>query len=73
MSLTRRDALRRAAMASTFLPIAGRYRVWAHPAERNLLTRPLGRTGREVTTFGLAGGNKVMCGTCPATRASRSW
>jgi aryl-alcohol dehydrogenase-like predicted oxidoreductase len=62
-TFSRRDALRwagGAAMASTFLPITGRYRVWAHPAERNLLTRPLGRTGREVTTFGLAGGNKVM-------------
>jgi aryl-alcohol dehydrogenase-like predicted oxidoreductase len=61
---SRRDAIRWAghlSMASTFLPIAGRYRVWSHPAEANkLLTRPLGRTGREVTTFGLAGGNKVM-------------
>lgn len=47
-------------MATTFLPIAGRWRAWAHPAEKTLLTRPLGRTGREVTTFGLAGGNKVM-------------
>ncbi|MGH9661764.1 MAG: aldo/keto reductase [Bryobacteraceae bacterium] len=62
-TFTRRDAVRwagGAAMASTFLPIAGRHRVWAHPAEKPLLTRPLGRTGREVTTFGLAGGNKVM-------------
>jgi aryl-alcohol dehydrogenase-like predicted oxidoreductase len=47
-------------MATTFLPVAGRYRVWAHPVEKNLLTRPLGKTGRHVTTFGLAGGNKVM-------------
>ena len=47
-------------MATTFLPGGGRYRAWAHPAEKKLLTRELGRTGREVTTFGLAGGNKVM-------------
>jgi len=62
-SYTRRQALRwagSAAMATTFLPMAGRYRVWSHPAEKKLATRPLGRTGREVTTFGLAGGNKVM-------------
>ncbi|MCC6366372.1 MAG: aldo/keto reductase [Bryobacterales bacterium] len=63
-NLTRRDTLnllRPAAMASTFLPIAGQYRVWSHPVDPNrLVTRPLGRTGREVTTFGLAGGNKVM-------------
>ena len=62
-TFTRRDALRwakGAAMATTFLPVAGRYRAWAHPAGKHLLTRPLGRTGREVTTFGLAGGNKVM-------------
>ena len=48
------------AMATTFLPLAGRFAVWAHPAEKKWLTRPLGRTGREVTSFGLAGGNKVM-------------
>ncbi|MFN3323013.1 MAG: hypothetical protein ACK5AZ_05925 [Bryobacteraceae bacterium] len=62
-SYSRREALRLAGgltMATTFLPIAGRYRTWSHPAANNLLTRPLGRTGREVTTFGLAGGNKVM-------------
>lgn len=47
-------------MASTFLPIAGQFRVWSHPAAQTLQTRVLGRTGREVTTFGLAGGNKVM-------------
>lgn len=47
-------------MASTFLPIAGRWRVWSHPISQTLETRVLGRTGREVTTFGLAGGNKVM-------------
>jgi aryl-alcohol dehydrogenase-like predicted oxidoreductase len=62
-SFTRRDALRwagAAAMATTFLPMGGRYRVWSHPAGQKLQTRVLGRTGREVTTFGLAGGNKVM-------------
>jgi aryl-alcohol dehydrogenase-like predicted oxidoreductase len=47
-------------MATTFLPMTGRFRAWAHPAEKKLATRVLGRTGREVTTFGLAGGNKVM-------------
>jgi aryl-alcohol dehydrogenase-like predicted oxidoreductase len=60
---SRRAALRLAggtAMATTFLPLGGRYRAWSHPAGKPLLTRPLGRTGREVTTFGLAGGNKVM-------------
>ena len=57
---TRRTALR-TAMASTFLPLSGRWRVWSHPAAASMLaTRMLGRTGREVTTFGLAGGNKVM-------------
>jgi aryl-alcohol dehydrogenase-like predicted oxidoreductase len=62
-TFSRRDALRWAgstAMATTFLPGGGRHRAWAHPAEKKLLTRVLGRTGREVTTFGLAGGNKVM-------------
>ena len=48
------------AMAVTFLPMSGRHALWAHPAEGRWRTRPLGRTGREVTTFGLAGGNKVM-------------
>jgi aryl-alcohol dehydrogenase-like predicted oxidoreductase len=60
---SRRQVLRwasSAAMATTFLPVASKYRVWSHPGEKQLLTRPLGRTGREVTTFGLAGGNKVM-------------
>jgi aryl-alcohol dehydrogenase-like predicted oxidoreductase len=63
MSFIRRDALRwagHATMASTFLPLSGRHRVWSHPSDNKLLTRPFGRTGREVTTFGLAGGNKVM-------------
>ena len=62
-SCSRRQVLRWAgstAMATTFLPVAGKYRVWSHPSANRLLTRPLGRTGREVTTFGLAGGNKVM-------------
>lgn len=56
---TRRTALR-VAMATSFLPMTGRWRVWSHPVGEKLATRPLGRTGREVTTFGLAGGNKVM-------------
>ena len=47
-------------MATTFLPMVGRFRTWAHPVAQKLATRPLGHTGREVTTFGLAGGNKVM-------------
>ncbi len=63
-AFSRRDAFRWAgnlAMASTFLPIGSKYRVWAHPVDSHkLATRPLGSTGREVTTFGLAGGNKVM-------------
>jgi len=62
-SLSRRTAMRMLAgpaMATTFLPMSGRWAAWAHPADQKLLTRPLGRTGREVTTFGLAGGNKVM-------------
>ncbi len=60
---SRRDAMRwagGAAMATTFLPVAGKYGAWAHPVEKPLATRLLGRTGREVTTFGLAGGNKVQ-------------
>jgi aryl-alcohol dehydrogenase-like predicted oxidoreductase len=40
--------------------MAGRFQTWAHPVTQKLATRPLGHTGREVTTFGLAGGNKVM-------------
>ncbi|HUS07364.1 MAG TPA: aldo/keto reductase [Bryobacteraceae bacterium] len=63
MSYSRREAMRfttGAAMATTFLPVSGKFAAWAHPAESKLATRPLGRTGREVTTFGLAGGNKVM-------------
>ncbi|MEZ5361271.1 MAG: aldo/keto reductase [Bryobacterales bacterium] len=60
---TRRQAVRwasAATMATTFLPLTGKYGAWAHPADKKLATRMLGRTGREVTTFGLAGGNKVM-------------
>jgi aryl-alcohol dehydrogenase-like predicted oxidoreductase len=60
--MNRRDTLRLmkpAAMATTFLPMTGPFQVWSHPASQ-LQTRPLGKTGREVTTFGLAGGNKVM-------------
>jgi aryl-alcohol dehydrogenase-like predicted oxidoreductase len=48
------------AMARTFLPLAGRHAAYAHPVSNHLQTRVLGSTGREVTTFGLAGGNKVM-------------
>lgn len=62
-TFSRRDALHWAGntlMATTFLPMSGRYRLWSHPAEDKLLRRPLGRTGRQVTNFGLAGGNKVM-------------
>lgn len=62
-SFSRRQALRWAgstAMATTFLPFSGQNAAWSHPAEQKLATRLLGRTGREVTTFGLAGGNKVM-------------
>lgn len=56
-TFTRREI----AMATTFLPMAGQYRLWSHPVDSSkLVTRKLGRTGREVTTFGLAGGNKVM-------------
>lgn len=70
---TRRDALRwagTAAMATTFLPMTGRHRLWSHPAGTKLQMRTLGRTGREVATFGLAGGNKVMWET-PDNEAER--
>ncbi len=60
LHVSRREVLRAAAMATTFLPVAGRYRAWSHQVSQNLAVRPFGRTGREVTTFGLAGGNKVM-------------
>lgn len=63
-TFSRRDAMRwagSAAIARTFLPLSGPHAVWAHPVDSSkLMTRPLGRTGRQVTTFGLAGGNKVM-------------
>lgn len=62
--MSRRDTLRLlkpAAMATTFLPMPGKYQLWSHPVGSDRpLARPLGRTGREVTYFGLAGGNKVM-------------
>lgn len=73
-TFTRRQALHwagAAGIATTFLPMPGRYRVWSHPTAKKLQTRLLGRTGREVTTFGLAGGNKVMW-DCPRMKASRS-
>ena len=60
---SRRDAIRwagGAAMATTFLPFSGKFAAWSHPSEKPLATRLLGRTGREVTTFGLAGGNKIQ-------------
>ncbi len=60
---SRREAIRwagGAAVATTFLPFSGKFAAWSHPAEKPLATRLLGRTGREVTTFGLAGGNKVQ-------------
>ncbi|MCY4189441.1 MAG: hypothetical protein OXD30_13255, partial [Bryobacterales bacterium] len=44
----------------TCLPFSGKFASFPHPAEKPLATRVLGRTGREVTTFGLAGGNKVQ-------------
>lgn len=47
-------------MASTFLPLTGKLGVWSHPVAQKWETRMLGRTGREVTSFGLAGGNKVQ-------------
>ncbi len=60
---TRREAARLAGgalSATVFLPFAGRHAVFARPAGKPLQTRVLGRTGREVTTFGLAGGNTIM-------------
>ena len=72
---SRRDAIRwagGAAMATTFLPFSGKFAAWPHPAEKPLATRVLGRTGREVTTFGLAAATRSS-GTCPATRPSTSW
>jgi aryl-alcohol dehydrogenase-like predicted oxidoreductase len=56
-SFTRRDALRwssAASLATTFLPVS-RNRAFAQQAAGKLQTRVLGRTGREVTTFGLGG------------------
>jgi aryl-alcohol dehydrogenase-like predicted oxidoreductase len=57
---SRRDALRWAgavSIATTFLPLS-RHRAFAQPASGKLQTRVLGRTGREVSTFGLGG---VIC------------
>lgn len=61
-----------AAMATTFLPLSGKFAAWSHPAEKPLATHVLGRTGREVTTFGLAGGNRVQWELSDDTRPSRS-
>jgi aryl-alcohol dehydrogenase-like predicted oxidoreductase len=63
MTYSRRDAVKLAGgalSATVFLPFAGRNAVFAQQAGKALQTRVLGRTGREVTTFGLAGGNTVM-------------
>lgn len=60
---TRRAAVRLAGgalSATVFLPLGGRNAVYARPVGKPLQTRVLGRTGREVTTFGLAGGNTIM-------------
>lgn len=60
---SRREAIRcngGAAMATAFLPFGGKFAAWSQPAEKLLATRLLGRTGRKVTTFGLAAGNKVQ-------------
>src|SRR5688572_13500869 len=60
---TRREVLKLAGgalSATVFLPFAGARAVYARPAGQPLVTRVLGRTGREVTQFGLAGGNTVM-------------
>ncbi|MBZ5596668.1 MAG: aldo/keto reductase [Acidobacteriia bacterium] len=57
MTFSRRDALRwsgAASVATTFLPLS-RYRAFVRPAGDKLQTRVLGRTGREVTTFGIGG------------------
>src|SRR5512136_393218 len=59
-TFSRRDALRWAGavtVVTTFLPLS-RHRAFARPAEGKLQTRVLGRTGREVSTFGLGG---VIC------------
>src|SRR3989442_12433274 len=62
---TRREALKLAGgalSATVFLLFAGKHAIYARPAEKPLVTRILGRTGREVTQFGLAGGNTIMWG-----------
>ncbi len=61
-TFSRRDALRWAgavSMATTFLPVS-RHRAFAHPASGKLQTRVLGRTGHEVSTFGLGGVTCLM-------------
>ena len=60
---TRREVLKLTGgvlTATTFLPFTGRHAVFARPAGKPLATAVLGRTGREVTRFGLAGGNTIM-------------
>jgi aryl-alcohol dehydrogenase-like predicted oxidoreductase len=57
MTFSRRDALRwsgAASIATTFLPLS-RYRAFAQMQGGKLQTHVLGRTGREVTTFGIGG------------------
>ncbi len=71
MTFSRRDALRwsgAASIATTFLPLS-RYRAFARSAGDKLQTRVLGRTGREVTTFGIGG---VTCLLNPGNIPSRS-
>jgi aryl-alcohol dehydrogenase-like predicted oxidoreductase len=68
-TFSRRDALRWAgtvSMATTFLPLS-RHRAFGKPAAGKLQTRVLGRTDREVSTFGLGG---VICLTEPGDYAT---
>jgi len=61
-SFSRRDALRWASavpLATTFLPLS-HHRALAQPATGKLQTSVLGRTGREVSTFGLGGVTCLM-------------
>ena len=63
LNCTRREIVKLAGgvlSATTFLPFSGRHSVFAAPVGKPLVTRVLGRTGREVTQFGLAGGNTIM-------------
>src|SRR5262245_38032323 len=60
---TRRQVMKLAGgalSATVFLPFSGSPFVFARPVGKPLATTVLGRTGREVTRFGLAGGNTVM-------------